>query len=148
MTATSTPTPSTQQQQTVVSSPLSTKRPSLSPLKRKLSSISDDDRDSEANRDAAALSPTSLDEVASSSAEERVISPKKKTKTEERSCVADLSKWESRVVASITSSLVLDCIEPVEKDAASCQYEPTPFSAAPASALTAEELDILHHFLA
>lgn len=111
--------------------PLSVQRPTLSPRKRKFS-------------DASAASPTSLDEVAtagsssSTSLEERVISPKKKAKAEER-VGGDLSKWESHVVASIASALDLDCMD---------LAEPIAFSAAAAGDLAGDELEILCRFLA
>ncbi|RLN51473.1 hypothetical protein BBJ29_009794 [Phytophthora kernoviae] len=97
MAATSTPTSPTKQQELFV------QRPIMSPRKRKLSCIS--------NEDVEPKSPTSMDEVTSSTPEESVISPKKKAKKTE-----ELSKWESHVVASITSSLDLDCMESVELD--------------------------------
>ncbi|KAF1794216.1 hypothetical protein GQ600_16476 [Phytophthora cactorum] len=80
--------------------------------------------------DALAASPTSLDEVAtSSSADERMISPKKKAKAEER-VSSDLGKWESHVVASIASALDLDCMA-ADDDAKDCcsnnELEPIAF---------------------
>ncbi|POM64097.1 Hypothetical protein PHPALM_20424 [Phytophthora palmivora] len=114
-------------------SPLSVQRPTLSPRKRKFSDAS-----------AEAASPTSLDEV-DATASSDVISPKKKAKAEERS-TGDLSKWESHVVASITSALDLDCIADDDKDSGA--IEPIAFSATPAGDLAADELEMLHHFLA
>ncbi|ETI54654.1 hypothetical protein F443_02567 [Phytophthora nicotianae P1569] len=121
-------------------SPLSVQRPTLSPRKRKFS-------------DASAATPTSLDEVSasSSSADELVISPKKKAKAEERAS-SDLSKWESHVVASIASALDLDGMT-ADDDAKGCcssnsnQLEPVAFSAVPAGDLATDELQILRHFL-
>jgi hypothetical protein len=126
-------------------SPLSVRRPALSPRKRKLSDVSE------------AASPTSLDEVASadcssssinasSSLEERVISPKKKARAEGPS---DPSKWESHVVASFAASaLDLEDAEPETQQAFVDPCEPIAFWAAPAGDLAADELDILRHFLA
>ncbi|CAI5720995.1 unnamed protein product [Peronospora destructor] len=107
--------------------PLSMQRPELSPRKRKFSTTE-------------VASPTSLDEVSSTSSsavEERVISPKKKVKAEERG--SDLSKWENHVVASIASALDMDCLEAAE---------PISFLATPAGDLAADELEILCRFLA
>ncbi|EGZ24962.1 hypothetical protein PHYSODRAFT_285009 [Phytophthora sojae] len=119
---------------------LSVQRPALSPRKRKLSDASV----------AEAASPTSLDEVAGSPLEERVISPKKKARAEERaSSSSDLSKWESHVVASIASALDLDCIDDKQSSrSSSSNIKPIAFSAAPAGDLAADELQILRHFLA
>ncbi|KAG7391658.1 hypothetical protein PHYPSEUDO_004160 [Phytophthora pseudosyringae] len=123
-------------------SPLSVQRPMLSPRKRKFS-------------DASAASPTSLDEVAApatpAAADERVISPKKKARAEERGR-GDLSKWESHVVASIASALDLDGMADADgsKDcsSSSAALDPVAFWAAPAGDLAADELQILRHFLA
>ncbi|KAG6576156.1 uncharacterized protein IUM83_18044 [Phytophthora cinnamomi] len=123
-------------------SPLSVKRPALSPRKRKLSDVS--------SSVAEAASPTSLDEVvgaAGSPLEERVISPKKKARAEERASSGDLSKWESHVVASIASALDLDCTDDKQSSSALC-VEPIAFWAAPAGDLAADELQILRQFLA
>ncbi|KAG7378378.1 hypothetical protein PHYBOEH_000384 [Phytophthora boehmeriae] len=130
--AISTPASPTKQQELFV------QRPSMSPRKRKLSSVSNDDGEPK--------SPTSLDEVASSTPEESVISPMKKAKKTD-----ELSKWESHVVASVTSSLDLDCMESEGQNEASsstAEYEPVSFAAEAAGDLAADELQILHHFLA
>ncbi|KAG6944809.1 hypothetical protein JG688_00016904 [Phytophthora aleatoria] len=137
-TATTTTTSSSPVGGSPTKSPLSVQVPMLSPRKRKFS-------------DALAASPTSLDEVAaSSSADERMISPKKKAKAEER-VSSDLGKWESHVVASIASALDLDCMT-ADDDAKDCcsnnELEPIAFLAAPAGDLAADELQILRHFLA
>ncbi|KAE8887093.1 hypothetical protein PF003_g28626 [Phytophthora fragariae] len=123
-------------------SPLSVQRPALSPRKRKLSAASV----------AEAASPTSLDEVMAgggSPLEERVISPKKKARAEERVSGGDLSKWERLVVASIASALDLDRIDDKQSSSSSStSTEPIAFSAVPAGDLAADELQILCHFLA
>ncbi|CAI5728097.1 unnamed protein product [Hyaloperonospora brassicae] len=136
--------------------PLSVQRPVLSPRKRKRSAIE-------------AVSPTSLDEdvtphsssrtsAASHSAsctslEARVISPKKKTKAEDRSGANSSSscsahsrssgpshKWESHHVGTaVASALDLDGLETAE---------PIALWAEPAGDLSAAELELLCRLLA
>lgn len=114
--------------------PLSVMRPSLSPLKRKMSSIED------------SASPTSLDEVP----EESVISPKKKVKAEGSSSNSNnSSKWES--MFAIASSLDLDDLE-LDLEDERCEqvlaaYVPIVFDATPAGPVSEEELEILNYFL-
>lgn len=121
---------------------LSVKRPSLSTLKRKLST------------DDETASPTSLDELASNSSssadEASVISPKKKIKAEGSATIsAAMNKWEEDASSSATSEVK------VENEAASsapatpsAAYVPVAFNSAPASALDKDELQILNYFLA
>lgn len=117
--------------------PLSVMRPSLSPLKRKMSSIED------------SASPTSLDEVP----EESVISPKKKVKAEGNSSNSSnsSSKWESMFAANIVSALDLDDLE-LDLEDERCEqvlaaYVPIAFDATPAGPLAEEELEIINFFL-
>ena len=145
--------------------PLSVQRPVLSPRKRKLSALE-------------AVSPTSLDEdvtphssssssrtsaashsASCSSLETRAISPKKKTKAEDRSSTNYHSsssgsrssssgssgsdpnhKWASHHVATgVASALDLDASETAE---------PIALGAEPAGDLSAAELELLSRFLA
>lgn len=118
--------------------PRSVQRLAMSPRKRKLSAIE-------------AASPTSLDEVATNSnskcnsktLEEHGISPKKKTKAEDRgsnSSSCDMIKWESHVVpGTVASALDLDAMETAE---------PISLLAEPAGDLLADDLELLCRFLA
>ncbi|CEG41689.1 uncharacterized protein PHALS_12021 [Plasmopara halstedii] len=129
MPASSTTTSSSPMVTRPVKSPLSVQRPTLN--KRKLSDVS-------------IASPTSLDEVTStSSADERVISPKKKAKSEDRSSV-DLNKWERNVGTSITCALGMD---DNDHPCRVFELEPIALSAAPVDDFAAEELQILRYFL-
>ncbi|GLE02273.1 hypothetical protein PINS_up011111 [Pythium insidiosum] len=107
---------------------LSVKRPSLSPLKRKLSC--DDEH----------ASPTSTDEIV----DESVISPKKKCKTSCEAICATSSGW--------MSALALDEPELEDGSDEACNkvleaYTPVSFEAEPATELTEEEVEILNFFL-
>ncbi len=110
--------------QTEMNSSLSVKRPSLSPLKRKLS----DEEDT--------TSPTATDELVM---EESVISPKKKVKTE--------------LIANVLScALALEDVGMEDDLDAACKkvleaYCPVPFESEPAEGLNDEEVDILTFFL-
>lgn len=109
--------------------PLVVQRPTL--CKRKLS-------------EASVASPTSLDEVASnSSADERVISPKKKAKADERASGVS-NKWENHVVISVASALDMDTKDCSRR---SSELDPIAFAAAPVTEFAADELHILRYFL-
>ncbi|GAB9472767.1 hypothetical protein Gpo141_00009937 [Globisporangium polare] len=119
---------------------LSVKRPSISTLKRKLSA------------DDETASPTSLDELSSSSSsadEASVISPKKKIKAEGSATISTaMTKWEEpqdvKVVGQAPSTPTASSA-PATPSAA---YVPFRFTSAPASALDEAELNILNYFLA
>ncbi|TDH70743.1 hypothetical protein CCR75_009690 [Bremia lactucae] len=136
MPATTTTSSSSPVADTAKTSPLSVQRPVV--RKRKLS-------------EASAASPTSLDDVSSSNITgERVISPKKKFKAEDRAS-GNLNKWESHVVSSIANSLDLDVMayEDSDKDTNfSPEADPNAFSAAPMGDLAADEMHIFLYFLA
>ncbi|KAJ0395593.1 hypothetical protein P43SY_002148 [Pythium insidiosum] len=105
---------------------LSVKRPSLSPLKRKLSC--EDEH----------ASPTSTDELV----DESVISPKKKCKTSCDTVCTTSSGW--------MSALVLD--EPEDGSDEACNkvleaYTPVSFQGEAAADLSEEEIEILNFFL-
>ncbi|KAF1325472.1 hypothetical protein FI667_g9158, partial [Globisporangium splendens] len=115
---------------------LSVKRPSLTPLKRKLSTDED------------TASPTSLDELcnspSSSADESSVISPKKKVKAE--STTAVISSAMSKLGEDSTSAKEQQPQTP--ESPASAAYVPFAFNEAPATPLSSEELEILNYFLA
>uniref|UniRef100_K3WE05 Uncharacterized protein n=1 Tax=Globisporangium ultimum (strain ATCC 200006 / CBS 805.95 / DAOM BR144) TaxID=431595 RepID=K3WE05_GLOUD len=116
---------------------LSVKRPSLTPLKRKLSTDED------------TASPTSFDELCSSSSssadESSVISPKKKVKAE--STTAVISSAMSKLGEDSTPAKEEQQRQTPESPA-SAAYVPFAFNEAPATPLSDEELEILNYFLA
>lgn len=117
---------------------LSVKRPSLSTLKRKLST------------DDETASPTSLDELASNSSssadEASVISPKKKIKAEGSATISTaMNKWEEDAISEAKVENEAASSAPATPSAA---YVPVAFNSAPTSALDEDELQILNYFLA
>ncbi|DBA02610.1 hypothetical protein Poli38472_014496 [Pythium oligandrum] len=124
----------TPQHETLLQSPklssalnsLSVKRPSLSPLKRKLS-------DSEEEH----TSPTSTEELDPAT---DVASPTKKVKLE-----SSLTNWS-------TTTMELEEMQVEDGSDAACEkvlaaYNPVEFTATPAEELNEEEVDILNFFL-